>query len=280
MLQGSLPRHPAAQILRPWLVTSIAGNGMQARHFALLPFLAPRVHHRTRYIVLSLHCGDFDRCPPCGEAALRSVQTHLSVPTLDACRCRANVHAATQQLAGHDFAAELEVSSQSPGASATTATLGRLGWPALCEFVARFASTTLGRQQCQQLHLPEEHETTEHLVLETAAVDKLESEYAIELDFGGASTQQVSAHNAYLDHKDHSVKHQCSSVLFHVDSFLHSTAILHFAAYCIFVPSSSRDCLGCPILKGKVPLPDLMEQQSGSSDCWIRLCYMQFTGRF
>lgn len=77
-------------------------------------------------------------------------------------------------------------------ASAATATLTRLGWPALCDFVARFASTTLGRQQCQQLQLPEEHEMTEQLVLETAAVDKLESEYAIELDFGGASTQQVS----------------------------------------------------------------------------------------
>lgn len=78
-------------------------------------------------------------------------------------------------------------------ASAATATLARLGWPALCDFVARFASTTLGRQQCQQLYLPEEHELTEQLVLETAAVNKLESEYAIELDFGGASTQQVSA---------------------------------------------------------------------------------------
>ena len=230
ILQGSLPRHPAAEILRPWLVTSNASNGMQARHFALLPFLEPRVHHRTRYIVLSLHCGDFDLCPPCGEAALRSVQMHLSVPTLDACRCRANVHAATQPLAGHDFAAELEVSSQSLGVSATTATLGRLGWPALCEFVARFASTTLGRQQCQQLHLPEEQETTEHLVLETAAVDKLESEYAIELDFGGASTQQVSAHNAYFDHKDHSVNHQCSCVKDFVNLLSRSVDRLKFCA--------------------------------------------------
>lgn len=77
--------------------------------------------------------------------------------------------------------------------SAATATLARLGWPALCESVARFASTTLGRQSCQQLYLPSDHDMTQQLVHETAAVDKLESEYAIELDFGGASTQQVVA---------------------------------------------------------------------------------------
>ena len=70
-------------------------------------------------------------------------------------------------------------------------TLATLGWPALCQFVALFASTTLGRQAVQQLPLPQEQLEVEVLVKETAAVDKLETEYAVELDFGGTSTLQV-----------------------------------------------------------------------------------------
>lgn len=70
-------------------------------------------------------------------------------------------------------------------------TLATLGWPALCEFAARFASTTLGRQAVQSLDLPEEQIGVEALVRETAAADKLETEYAVELDFGGTSTSQV-----------------------------------------------------------------------------------------
>lgn len=117
---------------------------------------------------------------------------------MHACRQSHSTTAVAQQQAGRFSVAESQVAEsqdtpQNTEGSAATATLARLGWPALCEFVARFASTTLGRQHSQQLHLPEEHETTEQLVLETAAVDKLEIEYAIELDFGGTSTQQVSA---------------------------------------------------------------------------------------
>lgn len=74
---------------------------------------------------------------------------------------------------------------------AVQAALATLSWPALCEFVARFASTTLGRQAVLRLPLSEDQEHSEGLVKETAAVDKLESEYAVELDFGGTSTSQV-----------------------------------------------------------------------------------------
>ena len=43
----------------------------------------------------------------------------------------------------------------------------------------------------QSLDLPEEQIGVEALVRETAAADKLETEYAVELDFGGTSTSQV-----------------------------------------------------------------------------------------
>ena len=49
----------------------------------------------------------------------------------------------------------------------------------------------MGRQAVQQLPLSQDQEHCEALVQETAAVDKLESEYAVELDFGGTSTSQV-----------------------------------------------------------------------------------------
>ena len=70
-------------------------------------------------------------------------------------------------------------------------TLATLGWPALCESVAKFASTTLGRKAAEKLPLCQEQEEMEALVRETAAADKLEAEYAVELDFGGTSTAQV-----------------------------------------------------------------------------------------
>ena len=43
----------------------------------------------------------------------------------------------------------------------------------------------------QRLPLSQDQEHSEALVKETSAVDKLESEYAVELDFGGTSTSQV-----------------------------------------------------------------------------------------
>ena len=84
-----------------------------------------------------------------------------------------------------------ELSTTAVESPAVQATLATLGWPPLCEFVARFASTTLGRKAVQHLNLPQAQLEIEVLVKETAAVDKLETEYAVELDFGGTSTSQV-----------------------------------------------------------------------------------------
>ena len=51
----------------------------------------------------------------------------------------------------------------------------------------------MGRQAVQRLPLSQDLEHSEALVKETSAVDKLVSEYAVELDFGGTSTSQVLA---------------------------------------------------------------------------------------
>ena len=88
-------------------------------------------------------------------------------------------------------AAQLTASVTAEEPPAVQAALATLSWPALCEFVARFASTTMGRQAVQRLPLSQDQEHSEALVKETSAVDKLESEYAVELDFGGTSTSQV-----------------------------------------------------------------------------------------
>ena len=88
-------------------------------------------------------------------------------------------------------AAQLSDTTTDQESPAVQSALATLSWPALCEFVARFASTTMGRQAAQRLPLSENQEQSEALVKETSAVDKMESEYAAELDFGGTSTFQV-----------------------------------------------------------------------------------------
>lgn len=99
------------------------------------------------------------------------------------------MHCATARAAAQAAVLATADSEEHPAVQTTLATLG---WPALCEFVAKFASTTLGRQAVQRLTLPQEQAEVEALVKETAAVDKLETEYAVELDFGGTSTSQAS----------------------------------------------------------------------------------------
>lgn len=88
-----------------------------------------------------------------------------------------------------DAPAPSSVEEPSPAEQSTLATLG---WPALCETVARFASTTLGRKAVQNLPVCQEQFEMELLVKETAAADKLEAEYSVEMDFGGTSTSQAS----------------------------------------------------------------------------------------
>ena len=93
------------------------------------------------------------------------------------------------------------VSSSAPEQSpAEQSTLATLGWPALCETVARFASTTLGRKAVQNLPVCQEQFEMELLVKETAAADKLEAEYSVEMDFGGTSTSQVNIQRSCVPH--------------------------------------------------------------------------------
>ena len=57
--------------------------------------------------------------------------------------------------------------------------------------VSAFAQTTLGRRACQELLPAAAAATAQALLTETAAVDCLLEEYAVELDFGGIQTSQV-----------------------------------------------------------------------------------------
>lgn len=66
-----------------------------------------------------------------------------------------------------------------------------LEWPRLCQQVAAFASTTLGRAAVADLPIATSQAESEKLVRETAAVTIVEVEYASSLDFGGISTDQV-----------------------------------------------------------------------------------------
>ncbi|KAK9866014.1 hypothetical protein WJX84_002049 [Apatococcus fuscideae] len=79
---------------------------------------------------------------------------------------------------------------EGPGPAAL-ATQGLLEWPLLCEHVARFASTTLGRQATLRLEVPVQEAASQKLLRETAAMDVLESQYAASLDFGGMSTDEA-----------------------------------------------------------------------------------------
>lgn len=67
-----------------------------------------------------------------------------------------------------------------------------LEWPRLCQQVAAFASTTMGRAAVSNLPVPSSQAESEALIRETAAVTVLEIEYASSLDFGGISTDQVT----------------------------------------------------------------------------------------
>ena len=67
-----------------------------------------------------------------------------------------------------------------------------LEWPRLCQQVAAFASTSMGRAAVSNLPVPSSQAESEALIAETAAVTVLEIEYASSLDFGGISTDQVT----------------------------------------------------------------------------------------
>ncbi|KIY94552.1 DNA mismatch repair protein MutS2 [Monoraphidium neglectum] len=68
------------------------------------------------------------------------------------------------------------------------ATLDLLQWPAFCEHVADFASTSVGKRLCRQLEVPLDQAASERLLAETRAVITLELDYSSTLDFGGINT--------------------------------------------------------------------------------------------
>lgn len=76
---------------------------------------------------------------------------------------------------------------------AARATLRMLEWERLCSHVAKFASTTAGREAAKALRIGSTVAESRKLLSETLAADVLEGEYAADLDFGGISTAEVGA---------------------------------------------------------------------------------------
>eukprot|EP00873_Tetraselmis_striata_P044957 jgi/Tetstr1/465221/TSEL_009927.t1 len=82
------------------------------------------------------------------------------------------------------------------GCAAAVATEAMLEWPALCRLVSGFAQTSKGRDDLRSMRPPPTQAESERLAAETRAADVLESEYAIQLNFGGVNT--LEAHTALM----------------------------------------------------------------------------------
>lgn len=76
--------------------------------------------------------------------------------------------------------------------SAYQSTLQVLEWSRLCRHLASFAQTTLGQRACLSLIPPTDQAGSEALLSDTKAVQALEGEYAVEIEFGGIQTAQAS----------------------------------------------------------------------------------------
>jgi DNA mismatch repair protein MutS2 len=74
---------------------------------------------------------------------------------------------------------------------AAEATLEVLEWKGLCHQVAAFASTSLGKRSLSQLVPASTEVEVRAEIASTRAVDALESEYAVELEFGGVRTMDA-----------------------------------------------------------------------------------------
>lgn len=75
--------------------------------------------------------------------------------------------------------------------SAADETLHMLGWPSLCDAVARFASTAMGKELCHGLTPPPTKEESEVLQDETSAALEIDSILGGVLDFGALQTPVV-----------------------------------------------------------------------------------------
>ncbi|GAX78758.1 hypothetical protein CEUSTIGMA_g6195.t1 [Chlamydomonas eustigma] len=76
---------------------------------------------------------------------------------------------------------------------AASATMKMLEWNSLCEQVAEFASTHVGRRLCLALQVPESISETEALLHETRAMTMLEYDFSTTLDFGGIATTEAES---------------------------------------------------------------------------------------
>eukprot|EP00884_Botryococcus_braunii_P008293 jgi/Botrbrau1/17465/Bobra.0054s0052.1 len=76
---------------------------------------------------------------------------------------------------------------------AARATLRMLEWERLCWQVAKFASTTSGREEAKNLRIGLSSGDSRKLLSQTLAANVLEEEYAAELDFGGISTVEAAS---------------------------------------------------------------------------------------
>lgn len=64
-------------------------------------------------------------------------------------------------------------------------TLELLDWPILCDHLSKFASTTQGKRNCQDLFLPENYETSCTLLTQTAEINQLDESLEGGLNFQG-----------------------------------------------------------------------------------------------
>jgi hypothetical protein len=86
---------------------------------------------------------------------------------------------------------EEEVESNGRTSSAADETLDMLGWPSLCDALARFATTAMGKELCQRLTPPSTIEESQVLLDETTAGLELDSCLGGVLDFGALQTPIV-----------------------------------------------------------------------------------------
>ncbi|CAM6091460.1 unnamed protein product [Calypogeia fissa] len=77
--------------------------------------------------------------------------------------------------------------------SAAQETMDMLGWPSLCDTVARFASTAMGKELCHGLTPPPTREESQTLLDETSAALEIDGILGGVLDFGALQTPIIKS---------------------------------------------------------------------------------------
>ena len=92
---------------------------------------------------------------------------------------------ATRALAG-------DAATTSSAGTYAQQSLGTIEWPQLCQYVAGFASTSLGqRELCDNLRPPETERGALAMIRQTRALQLMQEEYIAEIDFGGIQTVEA-----------------------------------------------------------------------------------------